>query len=180
MPGDVEPIQHMQSVAGLCGDDLQIGFPHVAAHEPQTFYDLRPQRSQAAPQGGLCAPFTYPEQTPAAGVDLVNDGQKVIGAQTVAPVNLIHSDGFDSTQLAVRQAPLDKPFHRAIDGFPTGLEHPRRFPPTQSPRPPRQESHHGAGNRTFAVTPRDMLDDDAVRGTLHTARRIAEPGGDAP
>ena len=82
----------------------------------------------------------------------------------------------DSTplQFAVRQAPLHKPFHRAIDRFPTGLEDPRRFPPTQPPRPARQESHHGAGHRTLAVAPGNVLDDDPVLGTLHPPRRVAE------
>src|SRR5450755_4548747 len=68
-------------------------------------------------------------------------------------MNLVHSDGCDPAQLAVLQAPLHKPFHRAIDRFPTGFEHPRCLAPTQPARPTRQESHHGAGHRALAVTP---------------------------
>jgi hypothetical protein len=70
-------------------------------------------------------------------VDLIDDGQEVVSSQPAPPMDLIDSDGFDPLQLAMRQAPLDKPFHRSIHRFPTGLEGPRRFPPTQPPRPAR-------------------------------------------
>src|SRR5664280_572239 len=49
MARDMEPIQHVQSLAGLGRDDLQVGLPHVAAHKTQPFYDLRPQCLQAPP-----------------------------------------------------------------------------------------------------------------------------------
>ncbi len=54
-------------------------------------------------------------------VDLVDDGQKVVRLQAASPMNLVHADGLDPAQFAVRQAPLDKPFHRPIHRFPTGL-----------------------------------------------------------
>jgi hypothetical protein len=50
-------------------------------------------------------------------------------------MNLVHPNRLDAFELAVRQAPLHKPLHRAIDAFPTGVEGPRRLPPRQSPRP---------------------------------------------
>jgi len=137
MAGDMETIQHVQSLSGLGGDDLQVGFPHVAAHKTQRFYDVRPQRLQAAPQGGLRAAAAHPQQAPAMGVDLVNDGQKVVGPQAASPMNLVHADGFDRAQFAVRQTPLHEPFHRPVHRFPTGLEDARRFPPAQPSRPAR-------------------------------------------
>ena len=41
-------------------------------------------------------------------VDLVDHGQKVVCLQAVAPMNLVHPDGFDPAQFAVRQAPLQQ------------------------------------------------------------------------
>ncbi len=137
MAGDMKTIQHVQSLTRLGRDDLQVGFPHVTAHKPQSFYYLRPQCMQAPPERGLRAPASHPEQSPAVRVDLVDDGQKVVRAQTASPMNLVHADGFDLAQFPVRQAPLDKPFHRPIYRFPTGLKCARRFPPTQSSRPAR-------------------------------------------
>ena len=95
-------------------------------------------------------------------------------------MNLVHPDGFDTAQLAVRQAPLHKPFHRPIHRFPTGLERLRRFPPTEPSRPARQESHHGAGHRTLAVAPGNVLDYDPMLGTLHPPGCVAKEGRDPP
>src|SRR5260370_6166548 len=113
-------------------------------------------------------------------VDLVNDGQKVVRPQTASPMNLVYADGFDPVQLAVRQAPLDKPFHRPVDRFPTGQKHARGFPPTHPPPPLREAGHHRAGPRTLTVAPRNVLDYDSMLGTLHSPTRVAEGGGDAP
>src|SRR5450432_1530455 len=180
MAGDMESIQHVQSLACLGRDDLQVGLPHVAAYKTQPFDDLRPQCFQAPPQRGLRAPTSHPQQAPASCVDLVDDGQKVVCPQAAPPMNLVHADGFDPAQFPVRQAPLDKPFHRPIHRFPTGLERSRRFPPTQPSCPPRQESHHGAGHRTLAVAPRNVLDYDPMLGTLHSPWSVARVGGDSP
>jgi hypothetical protein len=43
MAGDMEPIQHVQSLTGLGCDNLQVRLSHVAAHKPQPFDDLRSQ-----------------------------------------------------------------------------------------------------------------------------------------
>ena len=74
MAGDMETIQHVQSLTGLGREDLQVGFPHVAAHKPQPFYHLRPQGFQSPPQRGLRAPASHPQQAPARRVELVDDG----------------------------------------------------------------------------------------------------------
>src|ERR1019366_8003273 len=63
---------------------------------------------------------------------------------------------------------------------PTSLEYLRRLSPTQSPRPAGQKAHHGAGHRTFPVTPRNLLHHHAMRGTLDPPRGVAIPDGDSP
>jgi len=180
MARDMESIQHVQSLTGLGGDDFQVGLPHVAAHKTQPFDNLRPQCLQASPQRGLRAPSSHPQQAPARPVDLVDDGQEVVGLQAASPMNLVHSDRLDPAQFPVCQAPLDKPFHRPIHRLPTGLEGSRRFPPTQTSRPARQKPQHGAGHRTLPIAPRNVFDYYPVLGTLHPPWRIAKVGGDAP
>jgi hypothetical protein len=95
-------------------------------------------------------------------------------------MDFVYPDGLDSAQLAVRQAPLDKPLHRAIHGFPTGLESARGFPPTEPARPARQEPHHGAGHRALAVAPGHVLDHDPVLGAVDAPGRIVEIGRNPP
>src|SRR5947209_18526165 len=56
---------------------------------------------------------------------------------TVPPMDLIHPDGFDPAKFPVSQTPLDKPFHRPVHRFPTGLKDARCFPPAQPPCPAR-------------------------------------------
>jgi len=62
MAGDMEAIQHVQSLTGVGRDQLQVGLPHVAAHKTQPFDHLRPQCLQAPPQGSLRAPASHPQQ----------------------------------------------------------------------------------------------------------------------
>src|ERR1035438_4693195 len=60
MAGDMESIQHVQSLAGLGRNDFQVGLPHVAAHKTQPFDGLRPQCLQAPSQCGLRTPPSHP------------------------------------------------------------------------------------------------------------------------
>src|SRR5487761_178010 len=113
-------------------------------------------------------------------VDLIDDGQEIIGTQAMAPVDLIDAKRLDLPQFAMRQAPLDEPFDRAIDRFPTGLKHLGGLSPAQPSRPARQESHHGAGHRALSVAPRNILDDNSVLDAFHSPWRIEEIGGDSP
>ncbi len=94
-------------------------------------------------------------------------------------MDFVHPNRLDAFELAVGQAPVDKPRHRPIDAFPTGAKAPGRFPPGQ-PRPAGKEAHHGAGHRPLALTPGHLLDHHPVLRTLHPPGRIAKPSDDAP
>jgi hypothetical protein len=113
-------------------------------------------------------------------IDLVDDRQEIVGPQAVAPVNLVDANGLDLPQFAVGQAPLHKPFDRAIHRFPTGLKYQRCLSPAQPAAPPGQESHHGASHRALAVTPGDMLDYGPVLPALDSPWCVEEIGGDSP
>jgi hypothetical protein len=72
-------------------------------------------------------------------IDLVDDRQKLVRSLALAPVDLVHPDGLALVELSLFQPPTHKPFHRAVDGLPTGVKYLRRLPPRQSPPPPRQK-----------------------------------------
>jgi len=140
--GDMEPVQHLQRVAHLGGEHIQVRPPQVAADKAQSAHHLGPQRRQSLAQRGL-GPFAAdPQQPPALTVNLVNDRQKTIRPLVFTPVNLIHPDGLDARKLPVGQPPLDEPLHRTIPTVPTGLEGLGGLPPGQMPRPPGQKAHH--------------------------------------
>src|ERR1035437_4418929 len=164
----------MQRMAGLVGNDLQIGLPHVAANKTQPLDELWTQFLQPATKRFLRAPLADPQQAPTTGIDLVDHGQEVVGAFAMSPVNLVHADRFDPAQLAMGQAPLHKPLHRPIHRFPTGLKDLRRFPPAQPSRPAGEKSHHGHSHRPLAVTPGNMLNHDSVLLALHPSWRVTE------
>ena len=93
---DVEAIQYMDGLAGLFGDDFQVGLPHVAAHVFQPRAALRTQPAEEAQQG-LDLPIPAdPQQTLAVGIDLVDQRQV-----TMAPSarDLVDPDQLDARQI---------------------------------------------------------------------------------
>ena len=180
MQGDVEAVQHVQRVAHLGGDHLQVGLPHVAANKTQPADHLGSQRRQTPPQRGLGAPAPYPQQPPTMTVDLVDHGQEASRPFAPGPVEVVHPDGLNSLQFPVRQTPLHKPLHRTINGLPTGLENLRRLSPRQPPRPPGQQAHHRRGDGPLAFGPGNMLHHDPVLGTIDPPRSVEEMALEAP
>src|SRR5664280_1747935 len=68
-------------------------------------------------------------------IDLIDHRQKPVGSFALTPVNLVNANGMDGLQLAMGQTPPHEPFHRMINGLPTGLERSGRFPPRHPTRP---------------------------------------------
>src|SRR6266436_8518592 len=111
---------------------------------------------------------------------LVNHRQEIVRPLAPAPMDLVHADGMNGFQFAVRQAPLHKPLHRAIDTFPTGLEGSCRLAPRQPARPAGKKAHHGQTHRSLAIAPRNVLHDHAVGGALHPPGGKDKEGLDVP
>jgi hypothetical protein len=107
-------------------------------------------------------------------VNLVDHRQETIGALAPAPMNLVHADRMDVFQLPVGQAPSHKPFHRAIDTFPTGAKNLCGLAPRQSPRPAGKEANHGDRHRPFAGTPGNMLDPHPMFRAVDPPRGVNE------
>src|SRR5215472_5455420 len=180
MHRDMKAIQDVQGLSDLGRYLFQVGFPHVAADKTHPWHHPRTQRSQPAPQRPPRPPLAHPQQAPAVRVDLVEDGQEVVGTQAVAPVDLVHTQRLHPLQFAVRQAPLHKPFHRPINRLPTGLKDLGRLSPTQPSPPAGQKAHHHRGQRTLPLVPRQVLDHHPMLGTFHPTRRVEKPRRDPP
>jgi hypothetical protein len=60
----------VQRLSGLDSNDLQVGFPYIAADKAQVLDHRRPQRLQPLPQRPLRPPLTDEQQPPAMAVNL--------------------------------------------------------------------------------------------------------------
>ncbi|MDD2710991.1 MAG: hypothetical protein PHV34_23690 [Verrucomicrobiae bacterium] len=114
---DVKAIQNVDRMGNFFGDNLQVGLPHIRADKTQTVHEIRTQFAETSQQSGFGAFFTHPKQTTASRVDLVNQGQKAVGAFALAPMDLVNADGLNSQQRTMFQAPFDNPFHGRSHAF---------------------------------------------------------------
>src|SRR5271169_6473735 len=113
-------------------------------------------------------------------VDLIDHGEKLVRPLALSPMDFVNPYRPHLLQLTLRQSPLDKPFHRAIHRFPTGLKYLGRLPPAQPPCPARQEPHHGSRDWTLAFTPRYLFHHHPMLCAFHPPGRVAELGGNSP
>src|ERR1035437_401490 len=87
MHRDMEPIQHMQGLAGFGRNHIEVRLPHIAAYKTQSADDFLSQRCQTSAQGGLGSLAPHPQQPPAMAVDLIDHCQKAVGAGPPATTN---------------------------------------------------------------------------------------------
>src|SRR3974390_2787398 len=179
MLNDVKAIQDVQGLAGLLRHHLEIGLPHVTADVTQTAHQRRAQHLQPGPQGGLGSPTSHPQEPPAMAINLIDDRQETVGSLALAPMDFVNANRSNSLQHAMGQSPLHEPFHRVINGSPTGWKGPSRLSPGKSPRPAGQKSHHRGGHRPLALVPGDMLDSYSMLRALHSARTVEEMDDDS-
>ena len=162
---DMEPIQNVDRLAGLPGDDAKVGLPHVAADESKPRASLLTEPLEKN-QKRLCRTlFPHPEQTPDSRVDLIDQGDVALPS---APSDLVDADGADPPQISVLQPPGYRHLHRPHHAVPARMEDLRHFLPAQPPGPPCQKPHVGGGQGTLALGPRDALH-------LHSANRTIDP-----
>ena len=86
---DVKPIQHMDGLASLLCDYLQVRLPHVAAYEQKSlgsFLAKHPEKAQQCLDGPV---LPDPKQSFIFRVSLINHGQVLVAA---LPENLVDSD----------------------------------------------------------------------------------------
>ena len=177
MAHDVEAVEHVHRLPGALGDHLQVGLPHVRADEVQRGAACGAEPVEEALQRLGPTVASDPQQTLAMAVDLIDQGQVALPA---AARELVHADGLDVREVAVREAPLDGHAHGPIDGVPGGGERRGDLLPRQALGPPGEEPGVGVGHSVLAGGPRDGLDLHAAAGAGHAAHRVDEDHGDVP
>ena len=158
-------------------DHLQVGLPHVGAHELDLLTELFSDHGEEPGEAFFRAFLPDPEQPRAAGLDLVDQGEVLVSATIL---DFVDAQGADRAELAMAQPPVDDPFHCIEDLLPTGSEAQRRFFPGQLTRPLRQEDHVSAGERVLAVGPRQRFDLHATGTTIDAPHGIEQKHGKAP
>ena len=111
------------------------------------------------------------------GCRSIDQGQVALPA---AARELVHADGLDVREVAVREAPVDRHAHGPIDGIPGRGERRGDLLPRQALGPPGAEPVVGVGQSVLAGGPRDGLDlDAAARAGRRGASRRGRPRGRA-
>ena len=107
---------------------FEIGLPHVGTHE----FDLLAQRladhRKELREALLSTFLSDPEQSRAAGLDLVDEREVLVPS---AILDLVNAESANRPELTMIQPPVDYPFHGIEDLLPAGAETQRGFFPRQ-------------------------------------------------
>ncbi len=91
MAHDVEPIQNVDCLASLLGNDPNVRLPHIRTDKPEFSASLLAEPLKEAEQTLLRTFPSHPEQTLGARVDLVDQCNVLLAF----PRNLVDADGTD-------------------------------------------------------------------------------------
>jgi len=103
--------------------------------------------------------LSLPEQARNVQINLINQRQVLV---TFGVLDFVDSDGVNLAEHPVLQPKGDDVFDRVEDLVPGSAKRLGRFLPGQPARPAGQKQHVGFGECTFAIGPRDLLDDDRL------------------
>src|SRR5277367_60415 len=87
-------------------DTVEVGLPHVAAHDAQRLRPRLTEPGEEALEGLRRAGLGDPEQAAAAGVDLVDEREVRV---PLAVLDLVDADRVDALEVAMREPVLDGP-----------------------------------------------------------------------
>ena len=173
----MEAVEHLHCLRGALCDHLQVGLPHVRAHEVQGCAACGAEPVEEALQGCGLAFASDPQQALAVAIDLIDQRQVALPA---AARELVDADGFDVGEVAVGEAPVDGPAHGPMDGVPGGGERGGHLLPRQALGPPGEAPGVGIGQSVLAGGPREGLDPHAAARAGHAAHGVEEDHGDVP
>ena len=168
---DMEAIEDIQCAGAVPGDQLEIGPPHVRAHELDLLRQHRSDHLKELCEALFRAVLADPEQTGTAGLDLVYQRQVV-----VAPAigDFVDTNGPDLIEAAMGKPPLDDVLHGIVDLLPAGMKAAGRLLPRELSGPVRQVHHVGLGQGVLADAPGDLFDFDAALATLDAPHAVVE------
>ena len=181
---EVKAVEHVHGRREPLADDGKVGFPEITADESnlvekacRLFYAgrfllalvLLLQFGKAVIQGLLRPLFAHPQQPAAVGVDLVQQGQKMMA---FTRLDFIHAEGGDLVEAAMSEPIFHDILDRMVYFVPAGPEGAGHLRPRQLLRPLRQKAPVYVGEVMLARTPGDLLDNHPAAGV---ARNPAHP-----
>jgi hypothetical protein len=114
--------------------------------------------------------LAHPEQAGDADVDLIDQRQILVA---LGVLDFIDADGVNLAQVPVFQAPSDDTFDGVENLIPGSVKGLSGFFPRKATGPAGQEQHVGLGQRAFAVSPWDFLDDHCgAAATVHSPHGV--------
>src|SRR6266545_344171 len=168
---DVEAIEHVQRLARLLGDDLEVGLPQIATHELQCLASWLAEPTKEAQQGLDLALLTDPQQPAACRINLVDEGQV---AMPDLPLDLVDTDRADSRQVKMTATPLNRHFYGLKDLVPVDLEGFGHLLPTQPFGPAGQKPGEGSRHCGLTLRPGHGFDVHPTGRTVDPTRGIEE------
>ncbi len=165
----VKAVQDVQRAGAVLLDQIQIGLPHVRAHELDLAGQVLADQVEELLECLLGALLAHPQQARAARLDLVDQPQILM---SLAVGDLVHADGPDRSELAMLKPPLHDIGHRLLDLLPTGVQGLRGLLPGQLARPVGQVQHVGLGQLMLARAPGHLLDLDPAQPAVHPPHAV--------
>ena len=115
----MKAVQDVQCLGAVAFDQLQIGLPHIGAHELDARGDVFADEGEEALKALDGALLTDPQQPRALRVNLIDQCQVLVPASIL---DLVHANRPQRAQGAMGQAPLDHVLHRMTHRVPAGVE----------------------------------------------------------
>jgi hypothetical protein len=174
----MEPIEDVEGAWSLFGDNPQVGSPHVAADKPQDLASFWTKPVKETPECFGRPIAADPEQTPSAGIELIDQGDKFIFR--LPPADFISANGLDMAQITVSQPPFNGHLDRSEDIFPSGLKSSGDLQPGETFCPCGEKPCIGCGQMVLALCPGNLLDFNAANRTINSPPGVEKENCDPP
>src|SRR3990170_1867828 len=174
---DVKAVQDVHDLRQLLGNDVQVRLPHVATDKTDGLTRLVVESLEESSQAVLRALSGDPQQSFHPLLDLVDQRQVVMSP---LPLDLIHANRLERTEILVEDAPENRVFDRLKDVPPRGAEDCGHFLPGQIFGPTGQEPTIARRQMALSHRPRHTLDRHAAGGAVHPPQGIHEVHGHSP
>lgn len=95
-------------------------------------------------------------------------------------LNLIDTDGVDTAQRPVLQAPIDRGAHRSMDSVPTRVETSGDLAPGKASSPSAEKVTVIVSDPLFTIGPRHLFNSDTTTRAIDPPHDVLEHHGEAP
>src|ERR1035437_1699113 len=174
----VEAVQDVQRLRTIVADHIQVGLPHIRAHELDLCSQFFSNEGEKLLEGFLGAFPADPQQADDPLVDLVDQRQIFVA---FGVLDFIHADGADRFQRAMLQTPADHILDGEAHLLPGSVERLGGFLPGKLARPAGQKQHVGFGQLVLPIAPRNLFNQHrATMAALDAAHTVKEKDQSSP